>query len=799
MKLELPLEIKKIEKDIFIKYLDFKISKTKKYYLRNEILNLFTEFCVLENIKPEVYEDLYVYKFLNKVQEFIIYKNYFILVYRYRVARSSIYKLSLKKIKFEIISIKEYLNIRDFVISGFHARDNLINIDFLPFYDYSPEIKHSSEIGNGISFLNKVLSNNIFQNPAKWNKLLYNFLSIHSIQSKQLLINDKKIESVDKLLEMLDYMIDYIDEIIKKKKNNSYIFAELKNLGFQPGWGNTPERIRETMKMLLELFNSPDSNRLENFISRIPMISKIAVMSPHGWFGQKNVLGRPDTGGQIVYILDQVRYLEKKLKESLSFAGIEVEPKIIIITRFIPINDGTTSNVKREKVFNTDNCWIVRVPFKKKNGSILKHWISRFNLWPYMEQFARDTNKMLLKEFNSSPDLIIGNYSDGNLAASFLSRALNVTQCNIAHALEKTKYLFSDLYWKDLENDYHFSFQFTADLISMNMADFIITSSFQEIAGTQNSRGQYESFQFYSMPDLYHVKSGINLFYPKFNVIPPGAPEELYFPYYNKELRDSELTDRIYNRLFNDNDNFIIGNLEDKNKFPIYSAARLDKIKNLTGLAECFGKSSELQKIANLIIVGGKPDPALVKADEEKAQIYQMYEIIKKYNLQNNFRWIAKSFNRDENAEAYKIIAEKTGIFVQPAFFEAFGLTVIEAMASGLPIFATQFGGPSEIINNGINGFLINPTLQEEMAQIILNFFKNSMENHKFWKSISEAGMKRVQEAFNWNLSSEKLLKLACLHGFWKFAVSTKAKEKMMLYCDIIYDNFIRKRLPDNY
>ena len=56
-------------------------------------------------------------------------------------------------------------------------------------------------------------------------------------------------------------------------------------------------------------------------------------------------------------------------------------------------------------------------------------------------------------------------------------------QCNIAHALEKTKYPESDIYWRKFEDKYHFSSQFTADLIAMNNADFIITSTYQEIAG----------------------------------------------------------------------------------------------------------------------------------------------------------------------------------------------------------------------------------------------------------------------------------------------------------------------------
>jgi len=39
---------------------------------------------------------------------------------------------------------------------------------------------------------------------------------------------------------------------------------------------------------------------------------------------------------------------------------------------------------------------------------------------------------------------------------------MKVTQCNVAR-FGKSKYLFSNLYWQDLEEKYHFSLQFTAD------------------------------------------------------------------------------------------------------------------------------------------------------------------------------------------------------------------------------------------------------------------------------------------------------------------------------------------------
>ena len=193
------------------------------------------------------------------------------------------------------------------------------------------------------------------------------------------------------------------------------------------------------------------------------------------------------------------------LRERFALAGIDTQPKIIVLTRLIPEAENTSCDQRIEKIFGTKNGWILRVPFLDKNLEPVRHWISRFHIWPYLDRFAYDSRKELLSEFEGKPDLIIGNYSDGNLVATLLSDQLDVIQCTIAHALEKTKYLFSDLYWERMEKDYNFSKQFTADMIAMNKSDFVIASTYQEIAGTETSTGQYESHQFFTLPGLYQA------------------------------------------------------------------------------------------------------------------------------------------------------------------------------------------------------------------------------------------------------------------------------------------------------
>ena len=208
-----------------------------------------------------------------------------------------------------------------------------------------------------------------------------------------------------------------------------------------------------------------------------------------------------------------------------------IQPKVIILTRLIPNSEGTKSNQRLEKIQGTENAWILRVPFLEFNPKVTENWISRFEIWPYLESFALEAEKELLAEFQGRrPNLIVGNYSDGNLVAFLLARRFKVTQCSIGHVLEKPRYLFSNLYWQDLEEQYHFSLQFTADLIAMNGADFVITSTYQEIVGTPEQLGQYESYKYFTMPHLYHVVDGIDLFSPKFNVVPPGVNESNFFP-----------------------------------------------------------------------------------------------------------------------------------------------------------------------------------------------------------------------------------------------------------------------------
>ncbi|MEA5507463.1 sucrose synthase [Halotia wernerae UHCC 0503] len=760
----------------------------QNYLLRNDILNVFGEYCSKSQKPENFYTSSHLGKLIYYTQEIIQEDSNLCFIIRPKIASQEVYRLTAD-LDIEPVTVEELLDLRDRLVNKFQPQEgDLLELDFGPFYDYTPTIRDPKNIGKGVQFLNRYLSSKLFQDAKQWLESLLNFLRLHHYNGVQLLINDR-IQTQQQLSQQVKKAIGFVSDRPSDEPYEQLRF-QLQMMGFEPGWGNTAGRVQDTLNVLDELIDSPDPQTLEAFISRVPMIFRIVLVSAHGWFGQEGVLGRPDTGGQVVYVLDQAKNLEKQLQEDVVLAGLEglnVQPKVIILTRLIPNSDGTLCNQRLEKVHGTENAWILRVPLRDFNPNMTQNWISRFEFWPYLETFAIDSQKELLAEFHGTPDLIVGNYTDGNLVAFLLARRMKVTQCNIAHALEKSKYLFSNLYWQDLEEKYHFSLQFTADLIAMNAANFVVSSTYQEIVGTPDSVGQYESYKCFTMPELYHVVNGIELFSPKFNVVPPGVNENAYFPYTRTEDRVQEDRDRLAEILFTLEDpSQIFGKLDDPSKRPIFSMARLDRIKNLTGLAECFGQSQELQEHCNLILVAGKLRVEESGDNEERDEIVKLYHAIDEYNLHGKIRWLGVRLSKSDSGEIYRVIADHKGVFVQPALFEAFGLTILEAMISGLPTFATQFGGPLEIIQNKVNGFYINPTNLEETATKILEFVTKCEHNPQYWEEISRKAIDRVYSTYTWKIHTSKLLSLARIYGFWNFT-SKENREDLLRYIESLF------------
>ncbi|XP_010520519.1 PREDICTED: sucrose synthase 4-like [Tarenaya hassleriana] len=723
------------------------------------------------------------FEVLRSTQEAIVLPPWVALAIRPRPGVWEYIRVNLHALVVEELRVAEYLHFKEELVDGSANGNFALELDFEPFNASFPRPTLSKYIGDGVEFLNRHLSAKLFHDKESLHPLL-EFLRVHGRKGKNLMLNDR-IQTPSTLQHVLRKAEEYLTSLAPETAYSEFEH-KFQEIGLERGWGDTAERVLEMIRLLLDLLEAPDPCTLENFLGRIPMVFNVVILTPHGYFAQDNVLGYPDTGGQVVYILDQVRALETEMLQRIKQQGLNITPKILIISRLLPDAVGTTCGQRIEKVYGTEYSDILRVPFRTEKG-IVRRWISRFEVWPYLETYTEDVALEISKELQGKPDLIIGNYSDGNLVASLLAHKLGgVTQCTIAHALEKTKYPDSDIYWKKLDEKYHFSCQFTADLYAMNHTDFIITSTFQEIAGSKDTIGQYESHTAFTLPGLYRVVHGINVFDPKFNIVSPGADMSIYFPYTEETRRltsfHPEIEELLYSEVENEEHLCV---LKDKKKPILFTMARLDRVKNLSGLVEWYGKNTRLREFVNLVVVGG--DRRKESKDiEEKAEMKKMYDLIEKYNLNGQFRWISSQMNRVRNGELYRYICDTRGAFVQPALYEAFGLTVVEAMTCGLPTFATCNGGPAEIIVNGKSGFHIDPYHGDQAAEILADFFAKCKEDPSHWDEISHGGLQRIEEKYTWQIYSQRLLTLTGVYGFWKH-VSNLDRLESRRYLEMFY------------
>ena len=715
-------------------------------------------------------------KALREVREAVRVGSVLALASRPRVGTWRYVRIDLEAETLEAISVRAFLRLKEQYVGVTQEQARYtLEVDLGPFSREFPRMREVHSIGRGVEFLNRHLSRTLFADQQDGYRTFIDFLSLHRVGAQTLMLSERDWD----LGDLSEALRDGIAWLAQQPDGTPWaeVAAPLAEFGIQPGWGADAGTARASMRRLLDILEAPDPRMLETFLSRMPMIFGIAIVSPHGFFGQSDVLGLPDTGGQVVYILDQVRALEQEMRRRIDSFGLTgIDPQIVVLTRLIPEARGTTCDQRLERIEGTEHARILRVPFRDADGEVLRPWVSRFDIYPYLERFAEEAGVALVKEMGRKPDFIVGNYTDGNLVATLLSHTLQVTQCHIAHALEKTKYLYSDLFWREHEESHRFSTQFTADLIAMNAADFIIASTYQELAGGKSSEGQYESYRAFTLPGLYRVVQGFDVFDPRLNIVSPGAAPELYFPFSQEQRRDPELTRTAERMLFGEPESRYRGQLADPDKPAIFTMARLDDVKNVTGLVEWYAQHEGLRELTNLVVVGGFIDADRSEDREEREQIHRMHHLFEQHGLEPHVRWLPRCTDRRLGGEIYRVVADRRGAFVQPARFEAFGLTVVEAMTSGLPTFATCFGGPYEIIEHGRSGFHIDPTHGDRAAALMCDFFSDVHDDPEAWFRISEAAQARIEERYTWSLYAQRMLDLSCLYGFWKYVTNLERR-----------------------
>jgi sucrose-phosphate synthase len=434
----------------------------------------------------------------------------------------------------------------------------------------------------------------------------------------------------------------------------------------------------------------------------------ILMISVHGLVRSEDMeLGRDaDTGGQTTYVVELAKALAKHHKVG----------KVDLLTRLIEDSATSTDYVKPEERLG-EGARIIRLACGPKK------YIRKEMLWPHLDQMV-DKTLHFLRQQGRLPDVIHSHYADAGYVGKQLSTLLGIPLIHTGHSLgrpKQSRLIASGRKMGAIERQFNLGHRIAVEEEIIQHASFVVTSTRQEI---DEQYGMYKS----------HAHT-------RYNVIPPGTDTSRFSPLGRRKVNA---------KLMQEIDRY----LHEPEKPMILSISRPVLRKNLKGLVAAYGNDKALQDLANLVIVAGAREDIRDLEESQQAVMNELLLDIDKYDLWGKVS-IPKHMTQEDVPELYRLAAHRHGVFVNPAMTEPFGLTLIEAAASGLPFIAPDDGGPRDIIANCHNGLLAN-TLE---SSAIADAMKLALSDKKQWRTWAKNGILNVKRHYSWDAHVELYMK----------------------------------------
>ncbi len=433
----------------------------------------------------------------------------------------------------------------------------------------------------------------------------------------------------------------------------------------------------------------------------------ILLLSIHGLIrGHDLELGRdPDTGGQTKYVVDLARALG---------ARADIELVDLVTRRVLDPVVSEDYGVPIEPL--SEKARIVRVDAGPEE------YIRKEQLWDHLDALVDNLHDWL-REQGRWPDLIHSHYADAGYVGVRLSHLLGVPLVHTGHSLGRDKrqrLLAAGLDGEEIDRRYNMVRRIEAEEETLANADLVIASTRNEVE------------EQYGLYDYYHPE--------RMAAIPPGTDLDQFRP---------PATGDPAPPFWSEVERF----LDEPDKPLILALSRADPRKNLSSLVRAYGESPELQALANLLIVAGNRDDIRELDDGAATVLTEVLLQIDAYDLYGRVA-VPKHHRAEEVPEIYRLASASRGVFINPALTEPFGLTLLEAAASGVPLVATENGGPVDIIGNCENGLLVDPLDTEAIAGALLQILKEP----ETWERFSTQGLAGVREHYSWEAHAEDYL-----------------------------------------
>jgi len=218
-------------------------------------------------------------------------------------------------------------------------------------------------------------------------------------------------------------------------------------------------------------------------------MKSILMISLHGYVGANAELGKPDTGGQVVYVLE--------LAERFSRLGKRVD----LVTRQFE------DQPEYDEVHENYNIW--RIPFGGKK------FIRKEDMHDHLKKFVTNTLAAIKKE-NKKYDVVYSHYWDAGWAGQKISEELGISHVHTPHSLGwwKQHSMGSDMDEEEMEKTYRFKERIRKEYFVYQMCNFVIATTLPQVD---------------LLIQQYDVLSR------NCSMIPPGIDENRFFPVPSKE------------------------------------------------------------------------------------------------------------------------------------------------------------------------------------------------------------------------------------------------------------------------
>ncbi len=215
-----------------------------------------------------------------------------------------------------------------------------------------------------------------------------------------------------------------------------------------------------------------------------------------------------------------------------------------------------------------------------------------------------------------------------------------------------------------------------------------------------------------SQIDFYHYYYGL----PKdrFSLITNGVDVNHYRPLEENKVQEGEL-------------------------FRIVQVANLKPLKDQRTLLMAMRELNKRYKKWELRIAGS-----------DQSGLLPMYEdFIRRYNLGKNVKFLGP-------VDDVREILNSSDVFVLTSVTESLPLSLLEALAMGLPCVVTDVGGNKNLIENGKDGFLINPGDYKAISRYLSYLIKNPQKR----KEMGNRARDKVVRKFNSEVMLKKYFRL---------------------------------------